>query len=106
MVDSIRINDNINGGPVQLKLRLNEPLTWYQCQAHDEGWSSTTITWEYTGDFIRYEITCDGRDCDGRCTTTTTYAAVVDPVLRRQHNPTWIREDSRSYDQFAEMMNY
>ena len=44
---------------------------------HEEGWSRTDTIWELDGDVVVCTVYDDGRDCDGRLSTTTV---VVCPV--------------------------
>lgn len=39
---------------------------------HEEGWSSTYVRWALDGDVVTCEEHTDGRDCDGRMSTSTT----------------------------------
>lgn len=115
----VRFWEWVNGSPVKITLYLHKPLDWGQAWGHEEGWSSKSCRWELTTDSIVRTSGTDGRDCDGRlstttvCTAKTTELAVVLPHYapdRELHPgmmfPDWDKIDSRQYDEYAEMMNY
>lgn len=50
---------------------------------HEEGWSRTWISWELEGDTVIYREYTDGRDCDGRMSTSSLYSCPVADLAKR-----------------------
>lgn len=76
-----RFKERINGSDVVVELKPGQSLRWGEVDDTDEGWSSTTMEWEYSTEtddgLVFCTITNDGVDCDGRLTDTRVYVCSV-----------------------------
>lgn len=61
-----------SGGPVKITLRPGQRLSHYRGGPADEGWFSESNSWHYPDDedAVYREWCFDGRDCDGRHSTS------------------------------------
>ena len=85
---------------------------------HEEGWSSTYVRWELDGDVVTYTSHSDGRDCDGRMSTTSTYSCRVAELASQEayapegetpppfRVPTWREGRASQRDYAAESAGY
>lgn len=85
---------------------------------HEEGWSSTAVTWELDGDVVRCTVYTDGRDCDGRMSSCDVSVCSIGCLADRvpycaegekAHPfkvPEWTDEKSSRRDYSAEAAGY
>lgn len=116
--------DAVADGHVKITLRPGQRLLSYHLARSDEGWNSTTDTYEHFGPCLHTRLVTDGRDCDGRLSTATQFRCGLhnlrDGGLRGTHTdpfnrhrtlpgvpvPAWEAVSSRQRDYTAEAANY
>ena len=86
----------------------DQTISVHSAEPTEEGWSSTTTTYQYNQyeKVIRRTITDDGRDCDGRLTFTTVFVCKDDELEACDGRPNWRPVKSEQYDEFAQMEGY
>ena len=102
---SVRFLVWVNGNDVKLSLQDGERLEWSKRSFHDEGYSFEHKFWSRKGEFIYYESTSGGRDCDGRIEHYNDYVAHVSQI-DENGDVDWQKEQSSVYDQYAVMAGY
>lgn len=111
--------DPVLAGYRYLVLTEAEPkIEAFESHRHEEGWSSTYVCWELTGDVVTCSITDDGTDCDGRLTRHSTYVCPVAELATREpyaaegetpppfRLPTWYEGRHSQRDYSAEAAGY
>ena len=99
-------------GYVRLTLAPNQTLHAAHVEDTDEGWSGEYRQWHWdpNTDMVTMEVTNDGRDCDGRLTTSTMYHCPAALIVKAQEEDQkilpWERTDSEVYDEYAQAAGY
>jgi len=101
-----------NDGLVKLTLKPGQELRCWRSERHEEGWSSSLVEWEHTGEELLCRIIEDGTDCDGRVSYESYHSCPVGSLATRWNRfyrvwlPSWKLEGSAINDRFARSMNY
>jgi hypothetical protein len=99
--------------PVRIKINKGQTLSHYRGWRHEEGWSSESHTFSFDGEVVTSEYGTDGRDCDGRLSTSgESHCAVADlqsgyfDESEGIHYPDWQRGKQSQRDEYAEAAGY
>jgi hypothetical protein len=107
----------LNDAPVKITLKPGQTLRWSHAARTEEGWSSESHEWHWDGQLVE-QIDTDGRDCDGRLSTSASYFTT--PHLFQAHEaheppdsqdvsirfPRWEKISAHQRDYSAESMGY
>ena len=94
------------GAPVRLSLTEGSTLSHGAGGATDEGYCYTYTSWWLEEGVVFERVETDSRDCDGRLTTSETYACPVDRLSERDGKPNWKLVQRGQRDFSAEAMGY
>lgn len=112
---------NYGNGFVKLTLKPGDEVSFGWVTPHDEGWSSRHIELSYDEDVVTKTVYTDGRDCDGRLSSTTVLSCHVDKLRKLAPYdandpdycpepgakfPDWEKKRYRQRDYTAERMGY
>jgi hypothetical protein len=75
----------VNDSPVKITIPHGRTLRWSHAYRTEEGWSSESHEWHWDGERLIEQIDTDGRDCDGRLSTSASYFTT--PTLFKAHEP-------------------
>jgi hypothetical protein len=104
----------LNDAPAKITLKPGQTLRWNRAARTEEGWSSESHEWHWDldGQQLVEQIDTDGRDCDGRLSTSASYFTT--PHLFQAHEspdvsirfPMWEKISAHQRDYSAEAMRY
>lgn len=106
----------VNSGPVKISLQPNQHLTHEQFCYTEEGWERCVTSWEFDSEsaYVTTEWCNDGRDCDGRLTTTGEAQCHLNDLKRGRVASDWAiawpawaeTAEPQTYDEFAVAAGY
>lgn len=108
---TIRFWTFLNGSPVKISVKPNRFFSWHKYERTEEGFSSSSISWEWRENAVEQNTVTRCRDCDGPARFENTYLLTYDRVKAGNfyegiQYPEWTKILERQEDYFAEMAGY
>ena len=108
---TIRFWTFVNGSPVKISVKPNKFCSWYKYERTEEGFSTTSISWEWRENAVEQNTAIRARDCDGPVTFEDRYLLTADRVKAGNlyegiRYPEWKKMCECQQDLYAERAGY